>query len=202
MCWCVYLPPLVVLSLYFLGYRRGELAPFLKPYGLLPLKCLLPDALDPDCPIQTIGPSTSDRVQDICDRSGIGMQCRKNWLQELARVVPEEAGHGVQRAESTAARGSRGGASAGMGGAFEGRVSSRRGFWGAGVVWADGGVSGAGLCRPWSSNHSSPGPQRRLRRGGAAPPSGPLRARTSQFPEPTRARGGCFALLQGWAAGP
>lgn len=44
--------------------------------------------------------------------------------------------------------------------------------------------------------HSSTGPQRRLRRGGAAPPSGPLQARTSQFPEPRKASGGYSAGLQ------
>lgn len=98
-CWCIHPPPLVVLSLCSLGYRRGELVPLLKPYGLQPLKCLPPNALDPCCPIQALGPSPSGRVQDICDR----MQCKKNWLRGLTSVVPEEASHGgVLRTESTA----------------------------------------------------------------------------------------------------
>lgn len=53
-----------------------------------------------------------------------------------------------------------------------------------------------GALPPRIELHSSTRPQRRLRRGGAAPPSGPLRARASLFPEPRRARGGRSAGLQ------
>lgn len=72
------------------------------------------------------------------------------------------------------------------GGAFGG---SRRGLGGRGV-------SGAGLCRPGSSY--SPAPARRGGSGGAGQLLPRVRCEPAppNFPEPRRARGGCFAGLQ------
>lgn len=113
--------------------------------------------------------------------------------EELAPRVgqsgPEEAGHGALRTERTAARASLGEASSGMGGAFEGRVSSGRSFWGEQEWSGRRGVSGAGLCCPWSSY--TPAPARRGGSGGA----GQLlpRVRCEPVPSNSRSRGGLAA---------